>query len=237
MKCVIVHIEYWWIINEKSKNEKGTTKDEICRFNVQKESKAEKEMKKEKKIKRSLIPDPIRGLLDIQAVGRNVDTYDGGETYEAAEDITPIKVTEFYDPNFSPEIDVGLLSIYDGPRYGGKTLKELKEMCKERDLPVSGTKKTLIDRLDEQNKQLKEEIKLKAEINKNKEIKKAQAEKVIVDNTVAGKLRMIKTRLKKAQTLRLQKLDTLISAQQAFDKVEQNVNELKVTIKSLESLF
>ena len=48
---------------------------------------------------------------------------------------------------------------------------------------------------------------------------------------------MIKTRLKKAQTLRLQKLDTLISAQQAFDEVEASVNDLKITIKSLESLF
>jgi hypothetical protein len=195
-------------------------------------------MKKERKIKRSLVPDPIRGLLDIQVAGREIDTFEGGSTYETAkEKITPIKVVEFHDPNFGPDIDVGLLSIYEGPRYGGKTLNELKEMCRDRDLPVSGTKKTLIDRLDEQNKQLKKEIKLKAEIKKDKKIKKAQAEKVIVDDTVAEKLRMIKTRLKKAQNLRLQRLDTLISAQQAFDKTEENVNELKVIIKSLESLF
>ena len=140
-------------------------------------------------------------------------------------------------PDFGPEKDVGLLSIYDGPRYGGKTLKELKQMCKDRDLPVSGTKKILIDRLDEQNKNLKKEINLKAEIKRNKEIQKAQADKVVVDDTVAGKIRMIKTRLEKAQTVRLEKLDTLVSAQQAFDKIEANVNELKVTIKSLESLF
>ena len=192
-------------------------------------------MKKERKIKRSLVPDPIRGLLDIQVAGREIDTFEGGETYEAAEET--IKVTEFYDPNFTPEMDVGLLSIYKGPRYGGKTLKELKEMCKDRDLPISGTKKTLIDRLDEENKRLKEEMNLKAKIKKDKEIKKAQAEKVIVDDTVAGKLIMIKTRLKRAEKLRLQRLDTLVSAQQAFDKIEENVNELKVTIKSLESLF
>ena len=192
-------------------------------------------MTKERKHKRSLIPDPIRGLLDIQVAGREIDTFEGGETYEAAEET--IKVTEFYDPNFTPEMDVGLLSIYKGPRYGGKTLKELKEMCKDRDLPISGTKKTLIDRLDEENKRLKEEMNLKAKIKKDKEIKKAQAEKVIVDDTVAGKLIMIKTRLKRAEKLRLQRLDTLVSAQQAFDKIEENVNELKVTIKSLESLF
>ena len=168
-------------------------------------------MTKEKKLKRSLVPDPIRGLLDIQVAGKDIDTFEGGSTYEVAEE-TPVKVTEFYDPDFGPEIDVGLLSIYDGPRYGGKNLKELKEMCKERDLPVSGTKKTLIDRLDEQNKQLKKEIELKSKIKKDKEIKKAQAEKVIVDDTVSGKLVMIKRRLKKAQNLRLQKLETLKSA-------------------------
>ena len=193
-------------------------------------------MTKEKKLKRSLVPDPIRGLLDIQVAGKDIDTFEGGSTYEVAEE-TPVKVTEFYDPDFGPEIDVGLLSIYDGPRYGGKNLKELKEMCKERDLPVSGTKKTLIDRLDEQNKQLKKEIELKSKIKKDKEIKKAQAEKVIVDDTVSGKLVMIKRRLKKAQNLRLQKLETLISAQREFDKIEENVNNLKVTINSLESLF
>ena len=60
---------------------------------------------------------------------------------------------------------------------------------------------------------------------------------MVVDDTVAGKINMIKNRLKKAQTLRLERLDTLVSAQQAFDKIEANVNELKVTIKSLESLF
>ena len=194
-------------------------------------------MKKERKIKRSLVPDPIRGLLDIQVAGSK-DMFEHGGTYETAEEeMIPVKVTEFYDPDFGPEKDVGLLSIYDGPRYGGKTLKELKQMCKDRDLPVSGTKKILIDRLDEQNKNLKKEINLKAEIKRNKEIQKAQADKVVVDDTVAGKIRMIKTRLEKAQTVRLEKLDTLVSAQQAFDKIEANVNELKVTIKSLESLF
>ena len=33
------------------------------------------------------------------------------------------------------------------------------------------------------------------------------------------------------------RLDALVSAQQAFDKTEADVNELKVTVKSLESLF
>ena len=182
-------------------------------------------MVKKKSIKGSLIPDPT--------------TFDDGGTYEAAKEIhAKVKVVEFNDPELKPEIDKDtILSIYDGPRYGGKTLKELKEMCKDRDLPVSGTKKTLIDRLDEENKRLKEEMNLKAKIKKDKEIKKAQAEKVIVDDTVAGKLIMIKTRLKRAERLRLQRLDKLVSAQQAFDKIEENVNELKVTIKSLESLF
>jgi len=193
-------------------------------------------MKEERKITRSLIPDPVRGLLDVQVAGRK-DIIKDGDTYEAAEETIPVKIKEFYDPNFGPTAGVGLLSIYNGPRYGGKTLKELKEMCDDRDLPIYGTKKTLIDRLDEQNKKLKKEIKLKAEIEKNKDIKKAQADKVVVDDTVAGKVMMIKNRLNRAQKIRLGKLEALISAQQAFDEIESSVNDLKVTIKSLESLF
>ena len=98
-------------------------------------------MVKKKHIAGSLIPD-------------TVVAFDSGGSYEpAVEETTPIKIVEFYDPDFGPKPDVGLLSIYDGPRYGGKTLKELKEMCKDRGLPVSGTKKTLIDRLVEENRQ------------------------------------------------------------------------------------
>jgi hypothetical protein len=178
-------------------------------------------MVKKKSIAGSLIPDTL---------------VDAGGTYEAAE-IKPVKIVEFYDPDFGPENDVGLLSIYDGPRYGGKTLKELKQMCRDRDIPISGTKKAIIDRLDDQNKRLKKKINLKEEIKRNKLIQKARADKVVVDDTVAVKITMIKTRLNRLQRLRLKRLDTLVTAQQAFDKTEADVNDLKVTIKSLESLF
>ena len=144
-------------------------------------------MKKERKIKRSLVPDPIRGLLDIQVAGSK-DMFEQGGTYETAEEeMIPVKVTEFYAPDFGPEKDVCLLSIYDGPRYGGKTLKELKQMCKDRDLTSSGTKKILIDRLDEHN------AKIKLEIKKKKE----EGKKAVVDSVEEKKKQLAKTGGKK----------------------------------------
>ena len=183
-------------------------------------------MVKKKDITGSLIPD-------------TVVAFDAGGSYEPAEEeeITPVKIVEFYDPDFGPKPDDGLLSIYEGPRYGGKTLKELKEMCKDRDLAVSGTKKTLIDRLVEENRRIKEEIDFKEELKKKKELEKAQAEKEVVDDTIARKKKTVQFRLRKAQKLRLKKLEDLISAQKAFDEIEAAVNDLKVTIKSLDSLF
>ena len=180
-----------------------------------------------KKVKNSLIPTPTK-----------IKVIDGGDTYET--EVIPIKIVEFYDPDVgSKKEENSILSIYHDThkKYGGKTLKELKGMCKDRDLPIYGTKKTLIDRLDVQNRRAEKERKRQAKLKKNKDIIKAQKDKAIVDTTVDGKIKLVKNRLKIAQNLRLKRLDALVSAQQAFDKTEADVNELKVTVKSLESLF
>ena len=167
--------------------------------------------------KRSLIPDPIYGLLDIQ---------NASETYEVEEEIIPLKVTEFYDPDFEPATDEVLLSIYDNPRYRDKTLKELKKMCKDRDLTLSGTKKILIDRLDEHN------AKVKLEIEKKKE----EGNKAVVD-TVEQKKILLKNRIRNLTRQRETRLKQLVKAQQSFDKIESELNDIKVTLKSLDSLF
>ena len=179
--------------------------------------------------KRSLIPDPIFGLLDIQNAGQSIQEEEEelSLTYEVAEEeIIPLKVVEFYDPDFGPSKEDTILSIYDGPRYGKKSLKELKEMCKDRGLPVTGNKKTLIDRLD---KHLLEE---KEKLRKEKE----EENKVIL-GSVEQKKHMLENRLKKASVLRKKRLDELVKAQQTFDSIEAEVNELKVTLKSLDTLF
>ena len=55
-------------------------------------------MKEERK--RSLVPDPIFGLLDIQKVDTVEEDDELSLTYETAEDeIVPLKVVEFYDPD------------------------------------------------------------------------------------------------------------------------------------------
>ena len=109
--------------------------------------------------KRSLVPDPIFGLLDIQKVDTVEEDDELSLTYETAEEeIVPLKVVEFYDPNFGHTQEDTILSIYDGPRYGKLTIKELKKMCKDRELPLSGNKKALIDRLDKHNEEQKKII-------------------------------------------------------------------------------
>jgi hypothetical protein len=181
-----------------------------------------------KKIKRSLVPDPIRGLLDIQFAGKE-DVFEGGDTYEGAEEekIVPIGVVEFYDPELKPEIDnKTILSIYDGPRYGGKTLKELKDWCKSLSLPTSGSKKKLIDRLDAENKRFKAEL-----VTKKLEEKKA------LDDTVSQKVQLLEKRKLRVERIRNQRLKHLIESQQAFDGIEKELNDIKVTLKSLESIF
>tara|TARA_R110002020_G_scaffold464153_1_gene684601 strand:+ start:341 stop:889 length:549 start_codon:yes stop_codon:yes gene_type:complete len=182
-------------------------------------------MKEERK--RSLVPDPIFGLLDIQKVDTVEEDDELSLTYETAEDeIVPLKVVEFYDPDFGPSQEDTILSIYDGPRYGKLTIKELKKMCKDRELPLSGNKKTLIDRLDKHNEEQKKIIKEKED----------KENKVILDS-VKQKKHMLEVRVKKLAVLRKRKLDDLVEAQKTFDAIEAEVNEVKATLKSLDYLF
>ena len=173
--------------------------------------------------KRSLVPDPIFGLLDIQKAG---EVEEAGASYEVEEELVPIKVVDFYDPDFETETEEVLLSIYDNPRYRDKTIKELKKMCKDRDLTLSGTKKILIDRLDEHN------TKVKLEIKKKKE----EGNKAVVD-TVEQKKIMLKNRIRNLARQRETRLKHLVKAQQSFDKIETELNNIKVTLKSLDTLF
>jgi len=178
-----------------------------------------------KEKKRSLVPDPIFGLLDIQKV--DTEEEELGLTYEPAEEeIVPLKVVEFYDPDFGPSEEDTILSIYDGPRYGKLTIKELKQMCKDRELPLSGNKKTLIDRLDKHNE---EEKRIKKEKEDN--------EKKVILDSVEQKKSMLEVRIKKLARIRRVKLEELIEAQKVFDSVEAEVNEVKATLKSLDYLF
>ena len=165
-------------------------------------------MAKKKSIAGSLIPDTL------------IKTDDGG-SYQPA-----IKIVEFYDPDFGPEPNDVSLSKYSGPRYGKKTLKELKDMCKDRDLTINGTKKILIDRLDEHNSKVKLE----------KEKKKEEGNKAI-EASVKQKKKILNNRIRNLTRQRKSRLEQLIKAQQAFDGIEVEMSDIKVTLKSLDSLF
>ena len=169
--------------------------------------------------KRTLIPDPIHGLLDVQTVTEEEET----ESYEVA----PVaKIVEFYDPDFGPSTESTILNIYDGPRYGKLTLKELRKMCKDRKLKNTGTKKVLIDRLDEHT--TKEKLELK---------KKQDKEDKVIRASLENKKRMLKVRIKNVSRQRALKLQELVKAQQEFDNMEEELNDMKVTLKSLDTLF
>ena len=99
-------------------------------------------------------------------------------------------------------------------------------MCKDRELPLSGNKKTLIDRLDKHNEEQKKIIKEKED----------KENKVILDS-VKQKKHMLEVRVKKLAVLRKRKLDDLVEAQKTFDAIEAEVNEVKATLKSLDYLF
>jgi predicted nuclease with TOPRIM domain len=167
-------------------------------------------MAKKKGIAGSLIPDTVTEM-------------DDGGTYQPA----TVKIVEFYDPELKPDMDKDtILSIYDGPRYGSKTLKELRAWCVSLKIPTSGSKKKLIDRLNEEN------IRFKAEL-----VTKKLEEKKALDNTISQKVQLLKKRKQRMERIREQRLKTLIETQQAFDNIEKELNDIKITLKSFDSLF
>ena len=175
-------------------------------------------------MKRSLVPDPIMGLLDIQVA--DMEGSPKGETYGVD---TPVAV--FYDPDFDKgePVENKVLSIYTNARYGDKTLKELKKWCKDRKLPMSGNKKKLIDRLAEHTQKIKQE-------KKEEQQKIDLEERRVVDIHKNKALITIKRNIRRLTVERKNKLDILVEAQQIFDRTEEQLNEMKISLKSLEKL-
>ena len=178
---------------------------------------------KERKMKRSLIPDPVRGLLDIQVAGTKEPEPEGYA-------IDEVEVKTFYDPNFITEEPVNeILTIYNSKRYN-KKLPELKQMCRDRNLPVGGKKKELIDRLHEHTQKIKNE-------KLEKELKIQHEEREVVNKHKNTALLKIKNNIKRLSRIRLKQLDDLVKAQQKFDATEAELNEMKATLKSLEKVL
>lgn len=172
---------------------------------------------KEKKIKRSLIPDPIIGLLDIQVAGNKVE-----EVESSGYDVDTPSVKTFYDPNLN--------NTYNNDRYGKMKIPELKERCRDKNLPVSGTKKELIDRLHKHTEKVNTE-------KREEELRIHNEERVVVNKHKDTALLKIENNIKRLTRARKTHLDKLVKAQQTFDATETELNEMKAMLKSLEKVL
>jgi hypothetical protein len=150
------------------------------------------------------------------------------DSYEAIP--TGIVVKEFYDPDFQTEGSKGTKLLESNPRYKGKTVTQLKDICREFDIPVSGTRKQLIKRISDKVADESAEVRKKAS-EKKKERQIGVDEKTKTINSI------LQTRLKKLTVQKETASKQLFKAQQKFDSVEAEYNEVKITLKSLESLF
>ena len=153
------------------------------------------------------------------------------ESYEP--EPTGIIVKEFHDPDFKPtkSITAGTgLSIEDKPVYKEKTVKQLKALAKKKGLKVSGTRKQLIKRIADDSTTVQKERRQKI-LDNRKEQELGVKNKTDSINTI------LNNRLRKLTASKDKATKELFRAQQNFDKVEAEYNEVKITLKSLESLF
>ena len=153
------------------------------------------------------------------------------ESYEP--EPTGIIVKEFHDPDFKPtkSITAGTgLSIEDKPVYKEKTVKQLKALAKKKGLKVSGTRKQLIKRIADDSTNVQKERRQKI-LDNRKEQELGVKNKTDSINTI------LNNRLRKLTASKDKATKELFRAQQNFDKVEAEYNEVKITLKSLESLF
>jgi len=167
---------------------------------------------KEKKVKNSLVPDPESFT-------------DGG--YESSKTVTANdNIRFFYDEEFGPRMETTVLSIYESKKYNHPVPK-LKQMCRDRDLPVSGKKKQLIDRLYEHTEKIKQD-RLEAILRKEAEEKQA------VDKHKDNALLKIKNNIERAKKVRLTQLKELVAKQEEFDATESELREMKATLKTMQ---
>ena len=147
------------------------------------------------------------------------------ESYETA----PIMVKEFYDPNVKPIKSAGL-NVEDKPVYKDKTVKQLKALAKRKGLQVSGTRKQLIKRIADNSVIVQKE-------KRQKELEAKKEQELGVKNKTDSVNTILQNRLKKLIVTKDEAAKELFRAQQNFDKIEADFNEVKITLKSLEKLF
>ena len=178
--------------------------------------------------KKSLIPETTT---------KEVESYKA-EPYKAAP--TGIVVKEFYDPDVKPIKSTGI-SVEEKPVYKNKTVKQLKALAKKKGLKVSGTRKQLIKRIADNavtvQKERRQKILDNRKEKRQKELEARKEQELGAKNKTDSVNTILQNRLRKLTASKDRAAKELFRAQQNFDKVEANFNEVKITLKSLEKLF
>ena len=164
------------------------------------------------KEKKSLIPDP-ESFED--------DGWESSKTVTANDNIR-----FFYDEEFGPRMESSILTIYESKKYNHPVPK-LKQMCRDRNLPVGGKKKELIDRLYEHTEKIKQD-QLEAKLREEAE------EKQVVDKHKDNALLKIKNNIERTKKVRLAQLKELVAKQEEFDATEAELREMKATLKTMQ---
>tara|TARA_A100001201_G_scaffold137893_1_gene128243 strand:- start:923 stop:1435 length:513 start_codon:yes stop_codon:yes gene_type:complete len=164
--------------------------------------------------KKSLIPDPSTFLEKPEGWGDDLSV-DANQN-----------IKYFYDEEFGTDIPVSeTFSIYKSKRYD-RPVPVLKQMCRDRKLPVGGRKKELIDRLHKHTEEVKKE-------RLESKLKEQVEERKVVDKHKDTALLKIENNIKRAKALREKQLKKLVALQEEFDATEAELREMKATLKTM----
>tara|TARA_R100000995_G_scaffold23567_1_gene10155 strand:+ start:747 stop:1184 length:438 start_codon:yes stop_codon:yes gene_type:complete len=112
------------------------------------------------------------------------------------------------------------------------TLKQIKKLCKERDIDLLGpkggqlSKKVLLERLEEDIKRVHDE-----------EVAEARKKSAIVKDYQKVKIRVLETQLKKLRKETQHEYDILSKQQTKCAQMDARANEIRITIKAMKELL
>ena len=140
--------------------------------------------------------------------------------------IPDIKVMHF-KPDESDRLPEMKRVVEDGPRYRNKTVPELKKMAKVLGLKVGGTRLELIHRIADETTRINEEKKRVAKEKKEKEDKILQNNNHSVIENMRASIGVQEVQLKQVR-------EEYFEIVKKKDKLEQKINQLKITLATLE---
>ena len=112
------------------------------------------------------------------------------------------------------------------------TLKEIKKLCKERDIDLLGpkggqlSKKVLLERLEEDIQKIHDE-----------EVAEARKEAAIVKDYQTDKVRVLEIQLRKLRKETQREYDILSRQQTKCAQMDAKANEIRITIKAMKELL